>query len=303
MSELPERYEEMVTEEGRIWSDNARRYTAQVAPDWRVMRREYNMRVVYRREIERLLSRIKPGQKVLDLGCNKGWLSLELARYGAEVDACDVAEGALEIARNYYEQRRQEEEIAGSVRYFVADVNTWDYPTAAYDWVVARGVLHHLPNPHEVLLKIRGALKPSGTLFVSDPIDATRANAFIAGVLLFVLPTQLSYREKIGHLLRVRGQAVRRVKAAIETEGASPFEGIGRPQQPLDAIRELFTITEYEEKAAFAGFISAELKTPYRLGLGIMQVLWALDRLSVKLGLLHGLNYALYARPKDAEDA
>ena len=34
-----------------------------------------------------------------------------------------------------------------------------------------------------------------------------------------------------------------------------------------------------------------------------MQVLWALDRLSVKLGLLHGLNYALYARPKDAEDA
>ncbi len=298
MSELPERYEEMVAEEGRIWSDNARRYTAQVPPDWRAMRREYNMRVVYRAEVERLMSRIQPGQRILDLGCNKGWLSLELARQGAEVDACDVAEGALEIARNYYEQRRQEEPISGSVRYFVADVNTWEFPTAAYDWVIARGVLHHLVRPRDVLLKIRQTLKPEGTLWVSDPLDPPRINAFIAGVLLLVLPTQLSYREKLKHLLRVRGQAVRRVQAAIETEGASPFEGIGRPMQPLDVVRELFTVTEYREKAAFAGFISAELKTPYRLGLGIMQVLWALDRLSVKLGLLHGLNYELYARPK-----
>ncbi len=303
MSELPERYEELVAEEGRIWSDNARRYTAQVPPDWRAMRREYNMRVVYRQEVEDLLSRIRPGQRVLDLGCNKGWLSLELARCGAEVEACDVAEGALEIARTYYEQRRQEEEIPGSVRYFVADVNTWEMPTAAYDWVLARGTLHHLVRPREVLLKIRQALKPEGTLWVSDPIDAPRANAFIAGVLLLVLPTQLSYREKIKHLLRVRGQAVRRVQAAIETEGASPFEGIGRPQQPQDAVRELFEVVEYKEKAAFAGFLSAELKTPYWLGLGIMQVLWALDRLSIKLGLLGGLNYTLYARPKHAEDA
>ncbi len=303
MSELPERYEEMVAEEGRVWSENARRYTAQVPPDWRVMRREYNMRVVYRGEIERLLRRVQPGQRVLDLGCNKGWLSLELARQGAEVDACDVAEGALEIARAYYAQRRQQEAIDGSVRYFVADVNTWDYPPQAYDWVVARGVLHHVPNPHDVLLKIRGTLKPQGTLWVSDPLDPPRANALIAGALLFVLPTQLSYREKLQHLLRVRGQAVRRVQAAIETEGASPFEGIGRPQQPLEAVRALFDVVEYEEKAAFAGFLSAELKTPYWLGLGIMQALWALDRLSVKLGLLRGLNYALYARPKRTEDA
>lgn len=298
MADLPEQYQALVAEEGRIWSENARAYTATIAPDWRVMRREYNYRFVYRREIETLLSRIQPGQRVLEIGCNKGWLALEMARHGAQVDACDIAEGALDIARAYAAACQKTEPISGSLNYFVADINTWTFPAAAYEWIVIRGTLHHTLAVRPALTAIRQALKPGGTLWASDPIDAPRANALVAGGLMLLLPTKIAYRAKFGHLLRVRGSAARRMQAAIETEGASPFEGIGRAEQPLDVIRELFEVISYEEKAAFAGFLSAEIAAPYRVGAAIMRVLWALDRVSVRLGLLRGLNYTVAARPK-----
>lgn len=294
--DLPEQYQALATEEGRIWSENARRYTATIAPDWRVMRREYNYRIVYRREIEQLLGRIQPGQRVLEIGCNKGWLALEMARRGAQVDGCDIAEGALDIARGYYETCRKTEHLSGTLRYFVADINTWVFPVMEYDWIIVRGTLHHTLAVRAALVKIRQALKPGGTLWVSDPIDAPRANALVAGGLMMVLPTQLSYREKIGHLIRVRGQAARRMQAAIETEGASPFEGVGRPEHPLAVIRELFEVVSYQEKSAFTGFLSAELKLPYAVGVVVLRVLWALDRLCVRLKVLRGLNYTVYAR-------
>jgi 2-polyprenyl-3-methyl-5-hydroxy-6-metoxy-1,4-benzoquinol methylase len=297
MDKLPADYQQLAAEEGRIWSENARRYTEEIPPDWRFMRREYNYRVVYRREIEQLLNAIQPAQRILEIGSNKGWLALEMARCGAHVDACDIAEGALQIAQDYYDVVRQTEQIRGTLNYFKADINTWEFPTARYDWIILRGILHHTLQVREALLNIRQALKPTGTLWASDPIDPSPANALIAGGLMMLLPTQIPYREKIGHLFRVRGQAMRRMQAAIETEGASPFEGIGRSEKPLDVIRDLFTITHFEEKAAFAGFLSAELKLPYQIGLGIMRVLWGLDCLSIKFNLLPGLNYTVYAQP------
>lgn len=295
-NELPENYDQLVAEEGRIWSENARRYTTEIPPDWCYMRHEYNYRVVYRREIEQLLAAIQPGQQVLEIGCSKGWLTLEMARRGAHVQGCDIAEGALQIAQEYHDSVRAQESIPGTLRYFKADINTWNMPAAQYDWIIVRGTLHHTLKVRAALLNIRQALKPDGTFWASDPLDPTPLNGLVAGGLMMILPTQIPYREKIKHLLRVRGQAARRMQAAIETEGASPFEGIGRAEQPLDVIRELFTVIDFDKKAAFAGFLSAELKMPYLLGLGMMRVLWALDRVSVRLKLLPGLNYTVYAK-------
>ncbi len=162
MSTLPDHYQELVDKEKHIWSENARLYTQNIPPDWRFMRREYNYRFVYRREIERLLDEIQPGQRVLEIGCSEGWLALEIARRGAEVDACDIAEGALQIGQEYYEECRQKETIPGTLHYFEADVNTWNFPTSHYDWILIRGTLHHIIRVHDVLLNIQRALKPGG---------------------------------------------------------------------------------------------------------------------------------------------
>ena len=42
------------------------------------------------------------GLRILELACGSGWLALELARQGHKVEACDVSENRVEMARTYY---------------------------------------------------------------------------------------------------------------------------------------------------------------------------------------------------------
>ena len=41
---------------------------------------------------EFLLGRVRPGERVLDVGCGEGWFAAELASAGVEVVGIDVAE-------------------------------------------------------------------------------------------------------------------------------------------------------------------------------------------------------------------
>ena len=43
-----------------------------------------------------------------------------------------------EIAQDYYDHLHKTEHIPGSLRYFHADINTFDFPAAQYDWIVVK---------------------------------------------------------------------------------------------------------------------------------------------------------------------
>lgn len=60
---------------------------------------------------ERLASRIKPGQQVLDLGCGTGALTLRAARRGAIVKGIDINGRMLEIAKQRVEMARLTEYV------------------------------------------------------------------------------------------------------------------------------------------------------------------------------------------------
>src|SRR4051794_19975373 len=66
---------------------------------------------------DRLLA-VRPGQRVLDVACGNGNYSRRLAAAGAEVVACDVAEGFIEAAK-----RRG---LSGQITYRVADATKVD---------------------------------------------------------------------------------------------------------------------------------------------------------------------------------
>ena len=61
---------------------------------------------------DRLASHIKKGQKVLDLGCGTGALTLRVAKKGAEVKGVDVNAQMLEIAQ----KRVAEANLAANVK-------------------------------------------------------------------------------------------------------------------------------------------------------------------------------------------
>jgi len=113
------------------------------------------------------MAKIKPGDKVLDVGCGTGDLTLTAANYvGASGSAygIDAAPEGIEIARTKAKR-------SGAHAIFdVGLIENLDLPDATFDVVISRLVIHHLPDD----LKRRGfseiyqLLKPGGHIFVAD---------------------------------------------------------------------------------------------------------------------------------------
>jgi len=118
-----------------------------------------------REELEWLLSQLRPGAKVLDVGCGTGRPAAELlVAAGHDVTGCDVSPGMLEIARA---------QVPGA-RFELADLRTLTYPAGSWDAVVAFFPLLQLTRAEidAALVKFAGWLAPGGCLLLATvPAD------------------------------------------------------------------------------------------------------------------------------------
>jgi ubiquinone/menaquinone biosynthesis C-methylase UbiE len=118
------------------------------------------------RDVERDLRRVvgKPvrARRALDLACGTGYAAIGLAAAGmaGEVHASDLSVRMLERCR------ANASSAGVSVRLALADAERLPYADGAFDLVVARGALHHVPSPGDALRGIRRVLEPGGTCVV-----------------------------------------------------------------------------------------------------------------------------------------
>jgi len=95
---------------------------------------------------------------VADLGAGQGALSVELARLGFEVYACDAC--------------TEEFRAHGlpNIRFDVTDLNQrFLYPDGMFDVVCGVEIIQHVENPRHFLRECRRILKAGGTLIPSTP--------------------------------------------------------------------------------------------------------------------------------------
>jgi 2-polyprenyl-3-methyl-5-hydroxy-6-metoxy-1,4-benzoquinol methylase len=104
------------------------------------------------------------GKKVLEIGCGIGTDTINFARAGAEVTAVDLTEKSLELAR----QRAKVFGVENQIHFIQAnaEVLSQKVPVQSYDLVYSFGVIHHTPNPDQVLEEIRKYMGPDSTLKV-----------------------------------------------------------------------------------------------------------------------------------------
>ncbi len=105
------------------------------------------------------------GRKALDLGCGDGLISGWLAERGWKVTGIDAVahpawKGLSKAAR-------------GRLSFKVADAKRWAKLGKAWDLVLSKDVLHHLPDPAKALKDMRSMVKPGGQVMV---IEANRLN-------------------------------------------------------------------------------------------------------------------------------
>ncbi len=299
MNPPPDDYQAKLEQEGAIWGAEAERQAATTPPDWRYHRALRHNRVLHAHEIDALLDRITPNMRALELGCASGWLTLALAQRGAHVEGLDISEPALAIARAYYEQVKAE--TSGTVRYRTADLNALELSANTYDVIVVKGTLHHLIDLPHVITALHSALKPGGLLWISDSLgDEHPRTALAAAACMFVLPTHVSYGEKVRGLLKFGTRSAERIKLSMQAEGLSPFEGAGRGDGAdhdwLALVQQHFAIEILRRAPAFTGYIAHQVNLPDALALPLLIALRGFDSFLVRLRVLTSSGVIVYAR-------
>jgi ubiquinone/menaquinone biosynthesis C-methylase UbiE/uncharacterized protein YbaR (Trm112 family) len=92
------------------------------------------------------------GRLVLDVGAGSGRHSYQAHRFGARVIAVDVGD-AINVARR---------NLPTEVVTIQADAEVLPFEDAAFDLVMAIGVLHHLPDPRRALKSLVRLVRPGG---------------------------------------------------------------------------------------------------------------------------------------------
>jgi trans-aconitate methyltransferase len=111
------------------------------------------------------------GSRVLEAGCGVGAQTVQLVTRSPGIDlvSVDISEESLAQAK------ARVMSVAPEARVDWRHADLHELPDEEFDHVFLCFVLEHLPNPHEALVRLRGLLKPGGTITV---IEGDHESAF-----------------------------------------------------------------------------------------------------------------------------
>jgi SAM-dependent methyltransferase len=114
---------------------------------------------------------LRPGDRLLDLGCGGGRHAFEAARLGAHVTAADLDLGELQDVRHLFGAMSSggELEAGGSGRAVGADALRLPFPDATFDRIIASEVMEHIPDDAAAAAELARVLRPGGTIAVTVP--------------------------------------------------------------------------------------------------------------------------------------
>lgn len=105
---------------------------------------------------------VKPGARLLDVGCGAGQLSLIAARAGARVTGCDVA-------TNWLAQARRSAAAEGlTIVFEEGDAEALPYETATFDAVVSLIAAMFAPRPERVAAELTRVCRPGGIIAMAN---------------------------------------------------------------------------------------------------------------------------------------
>ncbi len=114
---------------------------------------------------------LRPGERLLDLGCGTGRHAFEAAKQGAKVVALDTNLADLKEVRDLFEAMATGGEIPaeGAGAETNADALHLPFADGTFDRVVASEVMEHIPDDVGAAAELARVLRPGGTLAVTVP--------------------------------------------------------------------------------------------------------------------------------------
>jgi ubiquinone/menaquinone biosynthesis C-methylase UbiE len=113
-----------------------------------------------------LASGVRPGDRVLDIGCGPGYF----ARMLAEAVGPEGSVVGIDAAPEMIEYAGRKARRLTNCSFQPGAAESLDFPDASFDVVVSSLMMHHLPDElrQQAVVEMRRALRPGGTLLLSD---------------------------------------------------------------------------------------------------------------------------------------
>ncbi len=100
-------------------------------------------------------------ERVLDIGCGDGSISLPLLRPGRHLTLLDFSSSMTTIARS-----RVPRHLAASIEVRNEDFTNAIFEEHSFDMIICMGVMAHVDSPDKLIQKIKRLLKPGGTVIL-----------------------------------------------------------------------------------------------------------------------------------------
>ncbi len=164
---------------------------------------------------------------------------------GVERQAIDLglarAMDGIDFAGEVLHRAQETADRAGyrTIRYIEGDLNTYPIPERAYDFVIAREILHHLDRLEEVLDRTFAALRPGGLLIAEEYVGPNRfrwrpRQMALARCILASIP-------EVSRVMAATGEVKREGGVVPGVLGNDPTEAV-RSEDILPAVRQRFRI-------------------------------------------------------------
>ena len=122
---------------------------------------EERFEYIHGRSRENTRKFLKGSDTVLDYGCGTGTAACQFSSHVKEIHAIDISSQMIEIAKEKAAVANVE-----NVSFEQSDIFDSRYSNESYDVILAFNMLHTVPSPQDVMLRINELLKPDG-LFIS----------------------------------------------------------------------------------------------------------------------------------------
>ncbi|KAM6924147.1 phosphoethanolamine methyltransferase isoform 1-T1 [Xenentodon cancila] len=189
------------------------------------------------------LLNLKPGQKVLDVGCGIGGGDFYMAKtFGVEVLGLDLSDNMVEIAIE-----RATAEKLPTVQFEVADATKRTFPEGSFDVIYSRDTILHIEDKLSLFRRFHSWLKTGGQLLISD---------YCCGEKPWT-PVFKAYVKQRGYVLYTPSQYGKFIQEAgfcnvrAEDRTAQFIQVIKTELQRAEAIKDQF-IEEFSEEDYFA---------------------------------------------------
>src|SRR3989344_1012288 len=107
---------------------------------------------------------LKPGMKILDVGCGAGTIDLYLGKIVYEVVGVDISGQAIQAARNTAKTLG-----VNGVRFFKKNLESESLDFGKFDLIICSEILEHLGDHEMIFKKILVHLRRGGLVMVTVP--------------------------------------------------------------------------------------------------------------------------------------